>query len=174
MGTGSSDSLLNTVYFYNGKLFGLRGGEHRNITVRNIRVSDDCLKFEENSSKSFHGSICDLKYVPRAVTHIFHERGQTRACCLVEVYPLYLGFCDFPCKMDKAFYFRPKKNRLGFDNVPVGINTLNQILPNMCSVAGIRKKTAHCLRVTCATSLFNAGVSPLVPLELNCFKQSFL
>ena len=28
MGTGSSNSLLNTVYFYNGKLFGLRGGEH--------------------------------------------------------------------------------------------------------------------------------------------------
>ena len=158
MGTGSSNSLLNTVYFYNGKLFGLRGGEHRNITVRNIRVSDDCLRFEENSSKSFHGGICDLKYVPRAVTHICHERGQTHARCLVEVYRLYLGFCDFPCKMDKAFYFRPKKNRLGFDNVPVGINTLNQILPNMCSVAGIRKKTAHCLRVTCATSLFNAGV----------------
>ena len=64
MGTGSSNSLLNTVYFYNGKLFGLRGGEHRNITVRNIRVSDDCLRFEENSSKSFHGGICDLKYVP--------------------------------------------------------------------------------------------------------------
>ena len=158
MGTGSSNSSLNTVYFYNGKLFGLRGGEHRNITVRNIRVSDDCLRFEENSSKSFHGGICDLKYVPRAVTHICHERGQTHARCLVEVYRLYLGFCDFPCKMDKAFYFRPKKNRLGFDNVPVGINTLNQILPNMCSVAGIRKKTAHCLRVTCATSLFNAGV----------------
>ena len=92
------------------------------------------------------------------MTHICHERGQTHARCLVEVYRLYLGFFDFPCKMDKAFYFRPKKNRLGFDNVPVGINTLNQILPNMCSVAGIRKKTAHCLRVTCATSLFNAGV----------------
>ena len=74
MGTGSSNSLLNTVYFYNGKLFGLRGGENRNITVRNIRVSDDCLRFEENSSKSFHGGVCDLKYVPRAVTHICHER----------------------------------------------------------------------------------------------------
>ena len=85
------------------------------------------IVFEENSSKSFHGGICDLKYVPRAVTHICHERGQTHARCLVEVYRLYLGFCDFPCKMDKAFYFRPKKNRLGFDNVPVGINTLNQI-----------------------------------------------
>ena len=85
MGINSSNSLLNTVYFYNGKLFGLRGGEHRNITVRNIRVSDDCLRFEENSSKSFHGGICDLKYVPRAVTHICHERGQTHARCLVEV-----------------------------------------------------------------------------------------
>ena len=50
MGTGSSNSLFNTVYFYNGKLFGLRGGEHRNITVRNIRVSDDCLRFEKKKT----------------------------------------------------------------------------------------------------------------------------
>ena len=53
--------------------------------------------------------------------------------------------------MDKASYFRPTKNRLGFD-------ILNQILPNMCSVAGIKKKTVRCLRVSCATTLFNAGV----------------
>ena len=33
----------------------------------------------------------------------------------------------------------------------VGINTLNQILPNMCSVV-------DCLRLTCATTLFNAGI----------------
>ena len=51
MGTGSSNSLLNTVYFYNGKLFGLHGGEHRNITVRNIRVSDDCLRFEKKTAQ---------------------------------------------------------------------------------------------------------------------------
>ena len=39
-----------------------------------------------------------------------------------------LDFCDLPGKMDKAFYFRPKKSRLGSDNV-------HQILPNMSSVA---------------------------------------
>ena len=33
LGCQSAKSLLNTVYFYNGKLFGDRGGEHRNITV---------------------------------------------------------------------------------------------------------------------------------------------
>lgn len=51
MGTGSSNSLLNTVYFYSGKLFGLRGGEHRNITVRNIRVSDDCLGLKRTAQR---------------------------------------------------------------------------------------------------------------------------
>ena len=29
LGMSTAKSLLNTVYFYNGKLFGLRGGEHR-------------------------------------------------------------------------------------------------------------------------------------------------
>ena len=28
----------------------------------------------------------------------------------------------------------------------------------MCEAAGRKRKTAHCLRVTCASSLFNAGV----------------
>ena len=89
-----------------------------------------------------------------------HEKGETYARFLGKVYRLSdLGFCDFPGKMDKAFYLRPKKNCSGFDNVPVGINTFSQILPNtMCSVAGIKKKTAHFLRVTCVTTLFNAGV----------------
>ena len=40
----------------------------------------------------------------------------------------------------------------------VGINTLYHLLPDMCQVAKIKRKTAHCLRVTCASSLFNAGV----------------
>ena len=41
LGNSSCKSLLNTVYFYNGKLFGLRGGEHRNINLQNIRVSEN-------------------------------------------------------------------------------------------------------------------------------------
>ena len=31
---------------------GLRVGEHKNISVRNIRVGEDCIRFEENGSKS--------------------------------------------------------------------------------------------------------------------------
>lgn len=75
MGIGFFNLLLNIVYFYNGKLFGLCGGEYRNIIVRNIRVSDDCFRFEENSLKSFYGGICDFKYVFCVVMYICYERG---------------------------------------------------------------------------------------------------
>lgn len=42
----------------------------------------------------FRGGIRDLKYVPRVVSHILQERGETHARVLVEVYRLYLGFCE--------------------------------------------------------------------------------
>ena len=44
-GQSSARSILNTVYFYNGKLYGLRAYEHRSITFANIRVFDDFIKF---------------------------------------------------------------------------------------------------------------------------------
>ena len=47
---------------------------------------------------------------------------------------------------------------MSFENNPVGINTLNYNLPNLCKAAGIKRKNAHCLRVTCVSKLFNSGV----------------
>ena len=41
----------------------------------------------------------------------------------------------------------------------VGINTLNRLLLGMCQAAGIKRKTAHCFCVTCASSLFYASVA---------------
>ena len=37
-GMKTAKALLNVIYFYNGKLFGLRGGEHRDIRVGNPRT----------------------------------------------------------------------------------------------------------------------------------------
>ena len=47
---------------------------------------------------------------------------------------------------------------LAYDKQPVGINTLNAILPSMCKEAGFKPKSSHSLRVTCASTLFNSGV----------------
>ena len=92
-GQSSARSLLNTVYFCNEKLFGLRASEHRSITLTTIRVFDDFIKFEENVSKTFDGGICDLKYVPHSVTHICHPKGQLHERCLVELY-CFIGLCE--------------------------------------------------------------------------------
>ena len=157
-GSGTAKQLLDTIYFYNGKMFGLRGGEHRNICVNNFSLGPNVINFEENVCKTFHGGITDLKYEPRKVRHICHERGQEHDRCLVQFYQLYIGLVETLSKRNEAFYFRPKSKTLSFDNSPVGINTLNSILPNLCKAAGIKRKTAHCLRVTCVSKLFNSGV----------------
>ena len=37
-GSGTAKQLLDTIYFYNGKMFGLYGGEHRKICVNNFSI----------------------------------------------------------------------------------------------------------------------------------------
>ena len=36
---GKNSARLNVVYFYNGKLFGLRASEHRNICLNNFEMA---------------------------------------------------------------------------------------------------------------------------------------
>lgn len=72
----TAKSLLNVVYYYNGKLFGLRGGLHRRICLENFEISDNYIPFEENASKTSHGGLLDLKYELRVVRHICHSVGE--------------------------------------------------------------------------------------------------
>ena len=52
-GKNSATPLLNAVYFYNGKLFGLHASEQRNICLNNFEIGDNNISFEENVSKTF-------------------------------------------------------------------------------------------------------------------------
>ena len=106
----------------------------------------------------FHGGVSDLKYIPRTVKHICHEEGVKHEPCLVEIYCFYIGLVEVFGKNGNAFYYKASKAKFGFEKVPVGINTLNKVLPDLCEAAGVKWKTAHSLRVTCDSSLFNAVV----------------
>ena len=75
----------------------------------------------------------------------------------MQFYQLYTGLVGNLSKRNKAFNWRPKL-KTSFENSSVGINTMNSILPSFCKAAGIKRKTAHCLRVTCVLKLFNSGV----------------
>ena len=52
LGTSSAKSILYTVYFYNGRIFGLQGGDHRNIVLNNFELGSNFIKFQENSCKN--------------------------------------------------------------------------------------------------------------------------
>ena len=159
LGSSSSEALLNSVYFYNGKLFGLRSAEHRHITLNNFVIGDNFIKFEENVSKTFHGGLLDLNYEPRVVRHICHEEGKEHTTrCLVKIYWLYISLAEIYNKNGNAFYCRPDIKQLGFFKSAVGVNTLAKILPNMCKAVGMKVKTSHSLRVTCATALLEKDV----------------
>lgn len=168
LGNETATSLLNTIYYYNGKLFGLRAREHRELRYINIRVENNFIVFDESVSKTFHGGLNDLKYKPRLVKHFCHELGCQHSRCLVEIYELYLSKIEELAKSIDAFYFKPHRDGrvFGFEKVPVGINTLNKILPiKLCAAVGLPKKTSHCLRVTCATNLFQNGVEEKIIRE---------
>ena len=136
----TANSLLNTVYLiYNGKLFRLRGGEHRNLVLNNFEVGSNFVKFQENSCKTFHGGLTDLKYIPKVVKHICNPEGGTHEQCLIEMYKLYISLVETIAKDCNVFYFRPSKSKLSFEKVPVGVNKLNGILPEL-SVQGSRSK----------------------------------
>ena len=84
--------MLDAVYFYNGKLFGLRGGEHRNNTVANLELGSNFIRFKDNLVKTFHGGLTDLKYEPRVVKHVCHPLNEKHESCLVELYRMYSRF----------------------------------------------------------------------------------
>lgn len=104
LGTSSAKSLLYTVYFYNGKIFGLRGGDHRNIVLNIFELGSNSIKFQENSCKTLHGGVSDLKYIPRTVKHICHKEGVKHEPCLVEIHRLYIGLVEVFGKNGNAFY----------------------------------------------------------------------
>ena len=53
LGCRSTISLLHPVYYYCGKLFRLRSGEHSNTNVANVDVGSDFIRFKENVVKTF-------------------------------------------------------------------------------------------------------------------------
>lgn len=174
LGAKSAKTLMNTVYYYNGKLFGLRAGEHRSLRLNDIEIKSGSIIFRENSSKTFHGGIKDLKKKPRVIRHICHNESEQHERCLVLIYKRYLELVNSLSSKDKAFYFQPYNDRYSFKNAVVGVHSLDNIVPNLCKAIGIEKKTSHCLRVTLATKLFNENVDEKLIRERTGHKSDSL
>ncbi|KXJ11469.1 hypothetical protein AC249_AIPGENE87 [Exaiptasia diaphana] len=86
MGCQSARSLLTTIYFYNGKLFGLRSQ-----FCYNFRIDFESVTYDESLSKTYHGGLKDLKYKPRVVKHVFcASKAVNHQPCIVNCYATYM------------------------------------------------------------------------------------
>ena len=92
--------------------------------------------------------------------------------CPVYILDKYISKLPPKAKEDDLFYVRPvEKNPVTTDApwysaVPIGKNTLQNMVTNMCSEANIQgAKTNHSLRATAATHMFQSGIPEKVIQE---------
>ena len=158
----SAQGLLNIVYFYNCKVFGLRAGdEHRNLNVEQFRfgVSNDdgseYLEFVGRSCKTYQGGLKHRKLLPKSLkVYSAPELGDRD---VVSCFKYYLSLIP----KEGPFYRRPasSKSSVGFTKQVVGKNTLNGLVKNFCMEGGLEGYfTGHSGKVTCATALFSENI----------------
>ena len=155
-----AQGLTYLVFFYNCKLFGLRGGdEHRELCCEQFTVSFDdtgrFIRFVGRASKNVKGGL-KQKYVSTKDLKIY-ARPELGERYIVDIYNHYFGFIALTC----PFYRKPAGNHPpNFASQVIGRNKLGGLMKEMCQKAGLEGNfTNHSDKVTCASRLFENNVS---------------
>ena len=82
-------------------------------------------------------------------------KGQDHTRCLVRLHRQYFQLVEQFGVKDRAFYFQAYAEKFELKNIPLGIHSLNKIVPLLCDKASLERRTSDCLNVTCASRLFN-------------------
>ena len=166
LGDHCPQALLDTLVYYIGLYFAIRGGEHRQLRFKPSQLelvepanASPYLVFTEFVSKTNQGGLLHRKKQPKQVTH--HVNVESSDRCLVRMFKLYNSRCPAD-RPDDAFYLRPlsrPKGDVWYQRSPVGHNTLGSTIPRLFKAAGISGHfTNHSLRATSATRMFDAGL----------------
>ena len=163
--------LLRAVFFYNGKNFCLRGGaEQRGLKISQfhrevvqIDGRDVCsYVYHEFGSKNRQGGFNSLNSDNKSVRQYENTSG---GICHVKILDKYLQKIPDEARDGDNFYLTPVTKlpsdpaKSWFTRVPVGKNTLNKMLKEMCQEAGLPEiYTNHSLRAYGATTLFQGEV----------------
>ena len=140
-GMETAQAMLNTGYFYNCKLFGLRGvDEHRQLDSDQFLIGCDqngkYIEVSGRTSKNFAGGLRLRNVQPKLIRH--HSGGGNR--CLVEVYARYISLVG----ATGPFYKKPIAESKRFSSQVLGVKAIGQITKNMCKLAGFKGNfTSH-------------------------------
>lgn len=162
LGIDNPTSLLRAVFFNNGKIFCLRGGEeHRNLRLSQFRRNENGYTYTENASKNRSGGLAQLRVKNKCVEILENpEAGDRCPCRLLD---LYIDKLPMEAKDKDLFYVRPvekpKQGAAWYYSIPIGRNKLAQMVPEMCRIGGISgHETNHSFRATGTTELYEAEV----------------
>ena len=171
LGMDTPRSLLNAVFYLNGKNFHLRGGdEHKFLRISQLQYHRDPERYEyvEGGSKNHPGGLDEvMSHAGNKIVPIMANSGDRCHVCILNKYLSKIPPAAF---QHDYFYLRPVK-QVGSDGFwyttqVVGRNTLAKMVPNMFVEAGIEKNaTNHSLRSTGTSQLFCAGVPEKIIMQ---------
>ena len=166
LGDSCPKVLLRTALYLIGLNFGMRAGdEHRKLTIGNFSINIDSegreyLLYSEGVSKTMQGGLKHRKLTPKVSRAYANVQCPER--CVVRIVNNYISRCPKDA-LEKAFYLKPlqnyKKGELWYCSVPLGHNTLKNVVQSMMKETGVDGFfTNHSLRATAATRLFQKNV----------------
>lgn len=171
LGHENPTQLLHTLVYLFGINFALRGGaEHSNLVMGNLKLVSEnqskSLLYTEFSGKAIQGGIKTVKREPKRVIAYQNKVNPNR--CIVFLYEKYLQ--HRPPNVER-FYLRPllnfSHNSLWYSKQQLGYHTIQKIITNLCSKAGIPGYfTTHSLRATAATTMYRSGIPEQVITEI--------
>ena len=176
LGDHGPQALLNTIFYMCCLFFALRSGnEHcalrlspAKITINESADHVPYLHYTEELSKNCQGGFKHRKVKPKDAKHFANVANPSR--CFVRLFKLYMSKLH-PDSPKTAFYFKPlqKWSPTGtwFSKQPLGHNTLQHKMSNMCSKARIAgyKTNHHSLHATAASRLYHKGIDEQLIME---------
>lgn len=130
LGDHHPKALVDTMVYYIGLYFAIRGGEHRKIRHYPSQL---CLfepagqiahlVYTEDVSKTNQGGLLHRKRAAKEVVH--HANVTDPKRCVIRLYKLYNSLCPNG-RPDKAFYLKPldrPREDCWYTKIPLGHNT---------------------------------------------------
>ncbi len=142
-------------------------------TCRNKYSEDVYYEYTEFISKNNQHRFKDINSVNKMVK-VYAQPKSTK--CVVRLLDFYIS--KLP-KDPPGFYLRPldkvptSPDKPWYCKVRIGVNTLKNFLPAICTDAGLSiRYTNHSLRATAVTRMYNTGRSSLKYLAIRALRHS--
>ena len=177
LGVHSPTALLNTVVFQLGLTCSLRAGkEHRSLRSIPFKsqfefVHDSqynmFLRYTEDFGLKTNKGGLKHRSVECKVVDVYPINNVDR--CPVKIFQTYLAHLPSN-RVCQALYLQPRKKfncKSWYLDKPVGINTLQNVVKNLCETAGLPGYyTNHSLRSSSATRMYRSGIDEQIISEI--------